>query len=365
MGTPPVSLDGLETPALLLDLDIMEANLAAMAARLRDRGITLRPHAKTHKSAHVARRQLDHGAAGLTVATIAEAEAFARHGFTDLFIAYPVVARGIKADRLAGLARRVKLRVGVDSVAGAQALAGALTRADAPAPAEVLIEIDSGHHRTGVPPTAAGELAAACRSLGLDVAGVFTHGGHSYAHPGGGAEAAKDEDAALSEAARQLTGAGFDVREVSAGSTPTVPFAGRHVTEERPGTYAFYDRQQLMLGSCDAGQIAVTIAATVVSTAVSGQAVIDAGSKALASDRPGWLTGHGSVPGLGDAVVASLSENHGMVDLGGWPAPPVGTVVTVVPNHVCTAVNLFDSYTLLRSGHLAGSWPVDARGHLT
>jgi len=97
---------------------------------------------------------------------------------------------------------------------------------------------------------------------------------------------------------------------------------------------------------------------------VRGQVVIDAGSKALASDRPAWLTGHGSVPGLGDAVVTSLSENHGMVDLGGRPAPAVGTVVTVVPNHVCTAVNLFDSYTLLRSGQLAGSWPVDARGHL-
>ena len=114
MNIEPGSLDGIETPALLLDLDIMEANLAAMAARLRERGITLRPHAKTHKSAHVARSQLGHGAAGLTVATIGEAEAFARHGFTDLFIAYPVVASGAKADRLAGLARRVKLRVGVD-----------------------------------------------------------------------------------------------------------------------------------------------------------------------------------------------------------------------------------------------------------
>ncbi len=365
MGSAPVSLDGIETPALLLDLDIMEANLASMAARLRDRGIALRPHAKTHKSAKVARHQLDHGATGLTVATIGEAETFARHGFTDLFIAYPVIASGTKADRLAGLARRVKLRVGVESVAGAQALAGALDGTHDPAPAEVLIEIDSGHHRTGVPPGAAGELAAACRSLGLDVAGVFTHGGHSYSRPGGGAAAAADEDAALGEAARQLTDSGFDVREVSAGSTPTAGFAGSHITEERPGTYVFYDRQQLALGSCEAAQIAVTVAATVVSTTVSGQAVVDAGSKALASDRPSWLTGHGCVPGLGGAVVASLSENHGLVDLGGLPAPAVGTVVTVIPNHVCTAVNLFDSYTLLRSGQPAGTWPVDARGHLS
>ena len=299
------------------------------------------------------------------MATIGEAEVFAGHGFTDLFIAYPVFATGTKAARLADLARRAKLRIGVESVAGAQALARALARADGPAPAEVLIEIDSGQHRTGVPPGAAGELAVACRSLGLDVAGVFTHGGHAYSRPGSGSGAAADEDAALWCAAQQLTGAGFDVREVSAGSTPTAPFPGSHITEERPGTYVFNDRQQLMLGSCQAGQVAVTVAATVVSTTVTGQAVIDAGSKALTSDRPAWLTGHGSVPDLDDAVVVSLSEHHGLVDLGGRPAPAVGTVVTVIPNHICTVVNLFDRYTLVRSGQPAGTWPVDARGHLS
>jgi D-serine deaminase-like pyridoxal phosphate-dependent protein len=365
MSTTPARLDGLETPALLLDLDIMEANLASMAARLRDRGIALRPHAKTHKSAQVARCQLDHGATGLTVATIGEAEVFAGHGFTDLFIAYPVFASGTKAARLAELARRVRLRVGVESVAGARALARALGHPGTGAPAEVLIEVDSGQHRTGVPSGAAGELGAACRSLGLDVAGVFTHGGHAYARPGSGAAVAADEDTALQHAAQQLTAAGFDVREVSAGSTPTVHFAGSHITEERPGTYVFNDRQQVTLGGCQPGQVAVTVAATVVSTTVSGQAVIDAGSKALASDRPSWLTGYGSVPGLDGAVVVSVSEHHGLIDLAGQPAPAVGTVVTVIPNHVCTAVNLFDRYTLLRSGQLAGSWPIDARGHLS
>ena len=360
-----VTVAELETPALLLDLDIMTANLASTAARLRDRGISLRPHAKTHKSVEVARCQLDHGAVGLTVATIGEAEVFARHGFTDLFIAYPVFATGTKAARLAELARRVKLRIGVESAAGAQALARALAGVTGPAPAEVLIEIDSGQHRTGVPPAAAGEVAAAYRSLGLDVAGVFTHGGHGYASPGSGPGAAADEDAALWSAAQQLTGAGFDVREVSAGSTPTAAFAGSHITEERPGTYVFNDRQQVVLGSCRAEEVAVTVAATVVSTTVSGQAVIDAGSKALASDRPGWLTGHGCVPDLGDAVVVSLSEHHGLVDLAGRPAPAVGTIVTVIPNHICTVVNLFDRYTLVRSGQPAGTWPIEARGHLS
>ncbi len=356
----------LETPALLLDLDIMAANLASTAARLRDRGISLRPHAKTHKSVEIARCQLDHGAAGLTVATIGEAEVFARHGFTDLFIAYPLFASGTKADAL-GRTRAPGEAAGRRRVRGrcASPGAGAAPARAARAPAEVLIEIDCGQHRTGVPPGAAGELAVTCRSLGLDVAGVFTHGGHGYARPGAGAGAAADEDAALWSAAQQLTGAGFDVREVSAGSTPTAAFAGSHITEERPGTYVFNDRQQLVLGSCQAEEMAVTIAATVVSTTVRGQAVIDAGSKALASDRPGWLTGHGSVPDLGGAVVVSLSENHGLVDLGGHPAPAVGTVVTVIPNHICTVVNLFDRYTLLRSGELAGTWPIEARGHLS
>ena len=127
-----VTVAELETPALLLDLDIMTANLASTAARLRGRGIALRPHAKTHKSAEIARRQLDHGAVGLTVATIGEAEVFARHGFTDLFIAYPVFATGTKAARLAELARRVNLRIGVESAAGAQALARALASVTGP-----------------------------------------------------------------------------------------------------------------------------------------------------------------------------------------------------------------------------------------
>jgi D-serine deaminase-like pyridoxal phosphate-dependent protein len=365
MSPAPGALDGIETPALLLDLDIMDANLASMAAYLGERGIRLRPHTKTHKSVEIARRQISHGAAGITVATIGEAETFAASGFNDIFIAYPVFAGGTKATRLAELARRVRLRVGVESEAGAQALARALDGAGTAVPAEVMVEIDSGQHRTGVPPAAAGDLAVACRSLGLDVAGVFTHGGHTYAHPGSGPAVAADEDSALQSAAEQLSGAGFEVREVSAGSTPTVHFAGSHITEERPGTYVFNDRQQLTLGDGQPGQVAVTVAATVVSTTVRGQAVIDAGSKALASDRPSWLSGHGSVPDLDGAVVVSLSEHHGLVDLDGAPAPAVGTVVTVIPNHICTAVNLFDRYTLLRSGQLAGSWPIDARGHLS
>jgi D-serine deaminase-like pyridoxal phosphate-dependent protein len=363
--SPHASPGDLETPALLLDLDVMEANLASMADDLSARRIRLRPHAKTHKSAEVARRQIDYGGVGLTVATIGEAETFLEHGFDDLFIAYPLFAAGTKAKRMAELARRARLRIGVESLKSAEILAEALAGLPPGASPEVMIEIDCGQHRTGVPADAAGELAARCSALGLDVAGVFTHGGHSYSKDHSAAAVADDEDAALARAAEGLADRGIEVRELSAGSTPTARLAGSCVTEERPGTYVFNDRQQLALGSCRAEQVAVTVAATVVSTTVKGQAVIDAGSKALASDRPVWLVGHGSVPALDNAVVVSLSEHHGLVDLAAGPVPDVGTIVTVVPNHVCSTVNLFDRYTLVRSGEPVGSWPVDARGRLS
>jgi len=153
---------------------------------------------------------------------------------------------------------------------------------------------------------------------------------------------------------------------VSAGSTPTaVASAIGPVTEERPGTYVFNDRQQLALGTATLDDVAVAVAATVVSTAVRGQAVLDAGSKALASDRPDWLRGHGVVPELDDAPVVSLSECHGLVQLGEQAAPPIGSVVHVLPNHICTAVNLFDHYEVVSKGQIVDRWPIAARGHLS
>lgn len=362
MAPAPASIGDIATPALVLDLEVMEGNLAAMASYMADRQIRLRPHTKTHKSVEIARRQIEGGATGITVATIGEAEVFAAHGFDDIFIAYPLFVVGDKARRLAELARRRKLRVGVESLAGAEALAVSL--AGRAGVVEVLLEIDSGQHRTGVPPEVAGELASRCRALGLDVAGVFTHGGHSYAQ-GAAAAAAGDEDSALLLAAEQLVDRGIEVREVSAGSTPTARLAGSDVTEERPGTYVFNDRQQVTLGSCRADQVAVMVYATVVSTTVAGQVVIDAGSKALSSDRPAWLSGFGSLPDLDDAIVVSLSEHHGLVELGDRPVPAVGSVVRVVPNHVCSTVNLFDRYELVKAEEVVASWQVDARGRLS
>lgn len=351
----------LETPALVVDLETLTRNVSSMARAMRERHVALRPHAKTHKSLHVAELQREHGAAGLTVASIGEAEVFAGGGFDDLFIAYPVIAAGGKALRLRALAQRAVTSVGVDSLEAARLLA----RAGLAGWVSVLVEVDTGQHRSGVPPPAAGELAARCADLGLSVVGVFTHGGHSYRAPDAPEQAARDERELLAEAAAGLRSHGLRVERVSAGSTPTARLsAGGEIDEERPGTYVFNDRQQETLGSASASDIAVAVVATVVSRAVPGQIVIDAGSKSLSTDRPQWLEGFGSVPELDNAPVITVSECHGVVRLGDRPQPPIGTRIAVVPNHVCTAVNLFDHYEVVSNGETVDRWPVSARGHL-
>lgn len=360
LGMPATPLSepvDIETPALLVDLDRLSANVTRMSEAVRSLGLGLRPHAKTHKCIEIARMQVDAGATGLTVATLSEAEVFASAGFDDLFVAYPVYPVGEKAARLRGLLDRVTLSVGVDNAAGATALASAAEGR----PVRVVLEIDSGQHRTGTDPASVVPLAEQCRAAGLTVTGVFTHGGHSYGDPSAPAGAATDEGAALGDAAARLSAAGFDVTVVSAGSTPTTGAARpATATEERPGSYVFYDRQQLALGACPADDIALTVAATVVSTG-HGRFVIDAGSKALASDRPPWLHGHGWLPALGEAHVTTLSEHHGVVE-GASRMPAVGEVVHVVPNHVCTVVNLFDEFAVVRDGHVVDRWAVAARG---
>jgi D-serine deaminase-like pyridoxal phosphate-dependent protein len=348
----------IETPALVVDLDRLQANVDRMAGLVGARGLDLRPHAKTHKCLEIAELQQRAGAVGLTVATLSEAEVFASAGFTDLLVAYPVYPVGAKAKRLRTLLDSADLRLGVDNDAGATAIAEASQGRDV----QVLLEVDSGQHRTGVTASEVVQLARRCDSLGLSVAGVFTHGGHSYRDPASTHQAAQDEGAALAEACDSLRAAGFDIALVSAGSTPTTG-AERPapLTEERPGSYVFYDRQQLSLGACTSDHLALSVAATVVS--VHGdRCVIDAGSKALAADRPGWLAGHGWVPTLGEsAIVFSLSEHHGIV-AGAAVQPAVGDVVHVVPNHVCTVVNLFDEYVVVQRGEVVDRWRVAARG---
>ena len=343
----------MRTPFLRVDEARLRANVAQAAERAAAAGVALRPHAKTHKCVEIARLQLEAGAVGLTVATIGEAEAFAEHGVEDLFIAYPLWLTDDAARRLRDLADRVDLAIGIDSAESAQRAARLLDGTGVVA----MVEVDSGHHRTGAPPLDAGRLAAAAVEAGLPVRGVYTFPGHSYA-PDGRAAAATDEARALTEAVESFREAGLEPDVVSGGSTPSLADSDTGVlTELRPGVYVFGDAQQWELGSMPPEEIALVCRATVVSHA-SGHLVLDAGSKALGADRAAWATGWGRLPAYPDARVVQLSEHHGVVDLAGAGLPALGTQVDVVPNHVCNAVNLADE---LRTDS-GERWAVVARG---
>jgi D-serine deaminase-like pyridoxal phosphate-dependent protein len=349
------------TPALVVDEAILGTNLVRAARFTSDLGVALRPHVKTHKSIEIARRQRAAGAVGITVATLSEAEVFATAGFDDIFVAYPLWVDGPKAAMLERILRLSSVILGVDSVDGARQIAR--TGLAAGNPLSLLIEVDSGHHRSGVLPQDAGTLAESARDAGPEVAGVFTFPGHSYS-PQTRESAAHDEQEALSIAAASLADHGIPPRIVSGGSTPSLEFVGSSVlTEVRAGVYVFGDAQQWELGAASPESIALTVLATVVSRS-PGRLILDSGSKVLGADRSAYSSGFGRLIDHPDARITALSEHHATVigaDL------PLGTRVRVVPNHVCAAVNLADEYLVVTADgrEKFGVWPVEARGRNT
>ncbi|WP_123698083.1 alanine racemase [Agrococcus jenensis] len=351
------------TPFLSVDLERMQANIARTADAATARGLALRPHAKTHKCIEIGRMQLAAGAVGLTVATVGEAEVFAAAGLDDLFIAYPLWVDADRAARLSHLAAvGANVAIGVDSVEGVRRL----TRGGLAGRVAVRVEIDAGHHRSGCDPTAGADVAIAAARAGFDVEGVFAFPGHAYA-PGARERAALDEAQALTVAVATMHDAGIAPRVVSGGSTPSFDAAlaiDSPVTELRPGVGVLGDAQQWELGSMPATDLALTCHATVVSHA-GGRLVLDAGSKVLGADRPAWATGHGRLLDHPDARIVLLSEHHAVVDMGDEALPALGSIVRVVPNHVCTAVNLVDELAVHHHGtdaQPAARWRVAARG---
>jgi D-serine deaminase-like pyridoxal phosphate-dependent protein len=361
------SIDELSTPAVLVDLDVLERNVARMAELARRHDVRLRPHAKTHKAAMISRLQLAAGAVGLSLAKTAEAEAFAAHGFSDLFVAFPVVGAD-KGRRLLGLSDRLRLAVGVDSLEGAETLAAPFHEAGRQL--DVLLKIDVGYGRVGVPPEAALDLARRLAELrGLRLRGVFTHAGHGYLAetPEGVAAVGRDEGRILHGTAEALRSAGLPIEEVSVGSTPTARHAmgATGVTECRPGNYVFHDASQVSLGTCGLEDCALTILATVVSVPGPGRAFVDAGSKTLSSDplRPkagghGWILGRKS-------RLKGLSEEHGWVEVAPGESFRVGERVRILPNHACVVANLHDRLLGIRGDALEAEIPVTARGRIT
>ena len=360
-----ISIDELETPALLVDLDRMERNLDKAADYSRQHGIALRPHIKTHKSTVLAAEQLRRGAVGVTCATPFEAEVMS-DVTQDVLVMYPPV--GPRASRLAQLARDVRLTVALDSEEAARDVSQAAMTADATV--RVLVEMDAGMHRVGVKTNEdVVALARFVESLPrLEVAGIAFYPGHVR---GPVAEHGPELRAVgrRLEAVLRLMRAGFENLVVSAGSTPTMwqTHLIDGVTEMRPGTYIFNDRTTALIGACTMEECALTVLATVVSTAVPGQAVIDAGSKALGREplrgNSGPEDGFGSLLDDPTVTVKSMSEEHGILDLSrsSW-RPRVGERVRVVPNHVCIVVHLADVVYGVREGAVISSWPVAARG---
>jgi D-serine deaminase-like pyridoxal phosphate-dependent protein len=350
--------EGLPTPATVVFADRLARNLADMAAFASDAGMALRPHAKTHKCVEIARRQLALGARGLSVATVGEAEALTAAGqldLADVFIAYPVWAEHDILDRLTGLARHAQITVGADSVEAVGRLAPLAGQL------RVMIELDCGLRRTGVRAENSVELARAIQRAGLELAGIFTFPGHSYA-PGAGPSAANDEAAALTKGAEILAAAGFAGLERSGGSSPSAKHAHPNaLTELRPGVYVFNDAMQLELGAATMDDVALVVAATVVSRPAPDRLVLNAGSKVLGPDRPAWTTGHGRLADWPQARIVGLWEHHAVVTLEDDAGPVLGETVAVVPNHTCTAVNLVPELLVVENNQIAARWSVTAR----
>lgn len=366
----PQYLEQLETPAAVVDLDVLSANLDRMAAYAAVHSLRLRPHVKTHKAPRIAAEQLRLGAGGLTCATVREAEVMSEL-CRDILLAYPPVGT-FKLRRLMQIAPTTRLTVALDSSRVAVNLAAAAEEVGREV--GVLVELDVGMKRVGVQSVQeAVDLATFVADRApLRYDGVAFYPGHvRQAMPEQGPPLAALSEY-LGEVLSALDRAGHPARIVSGGSTPAawrmheVP----GVTEVRPGTYVYNDRVTAALGACEWDECALTVLATVVSTSVPGQAVIDAGTKSLGREpMDASRAGSGAGEGFGalfdrpEVVVTRMSEEHGILDLSrtDWK-PKIGDVVRIVPNHVCIVVHLNDMIYGARGDVVETRWQVAARG---
>jgi D-serine deaminase-like pyridoxal phosphate-dependent protein len=367
-GAAARTLDDLPTPALLIDVDRLDANIARMAGSLAAAGVALRPHVKTSKCWPVASRQLAAGAVGFTCSTAAEVAWLQGHGVADLLWAHiPIGPR--KVEFVVGAAAGGGLTVSLDSVDAARPLAEAAAAAGVTVP--FVLEVNTGQARLGVDPEQAVRTAAGiCALPGLRLRGVLTHEGHISGEPDrpGLERAGRAAGDLLARVAADLRDAGHEVELVSVGSTPgatSTPFAPG-VTEARPGTYVYYDANQTRLGSATLDDCALTVLARVASVQRSGRAITDAGTKAMSSDS---IAAAGSVglvcdpevrplPGL---VFADANEEHGFLLGGGASALRVGDLVRLVPNHVCATTNMWSHAYAVRGQRVLERWEISAR----
>ena len=363
---PGDAVDSIDTPALVIDLDAMTRNLERMATFAATHHMRLRPHAKMHKSAAIAKLQIAAGAVGVCVQKVSEAEALAAGGVADIFITNEVISEA-KLARVAALAQRIKLAVAVDSGLGVERLARALKAAGSSV--DVFVEIDVGQGRCGVAPTAAGALAHQVVAHGLRLAGLQAyHGRAQHLREAAQREAAVRHAVTLARTAQAtITAAGIHCPLVTGAGTGSFVFeaASGVYGELQAGSYLFMDRDYAdnqPSPHAPTFEHALFVKSQVMSLGVS-HAVVDAGHKAHAID-----SGLPRVWGR-DLLFTNGGDEHGILQRRGDTLPALGDTVWLVPGHCDPTVNLHDHYVVVRGGLEHGTveavWPIDARGCLT
>ncbi len=341
----------LDTPVMLVDLDIVAQNIARLQAELNALGVASRPHIKTHKIPAIGRMQLAAGSAGICCQKVGEAEVFAAAGFHSILIAYNIVGRP-KTDRLARLQHQAKAIAAVDSVTTVEGIAASAAAEGVTVP--VVVEIDAGGHRAGVQ-TAAEALAlaqhiASCRSL--ELAGLMCYPTTTAVIP------------VLHEARERFLKAGLPCSLVSGGGTGAQHLAQpAGLTEHRSGTYVYNDLSCVRSDKATIAQCAMTVLVTVVSTASPGYTTVDGGSKTFTNDGVRPDSSNGYVVEYPDAFLERMNEEHGILNTArSATKPAVGDKVRIIPNHACGTTNLHDYVAAHRGGQVEAIWPIAARG---
>ncbi|MCZ8517328.1 alanine racemase [Paenibacillus filicis] len=339
----------IETPYVIIDEQKMKKNIKKMAQIAQKNGVHLRPHVKTHKIPEIAKMQIEEGAVGITVAKVSEAEVMAEGGLDNIFIAYPLVVES-KIERAIALSKKINLIVAVDSMAGAKKLSELAKKYDHTL--TVRLEVDTGLKRTGVLYDRAVELAIEINQLErLELTGIYTFRGAVFrGEPTLDLKSAGFEEGTLMVTlAERMREAGISIKDVSVGSTPTAEYAAQveGITEIRPGTYVFYDKMQVNMGVCSLDECAASVVASVVSRPNETLLIVDGGTKMIATDArpnvfPTNLIGFGHINNYPEAVLERTTEEHGMVKLEGKEEIQVGDTLEIIPNHICTTINLHD-----------------------
>ena len=372
--------DGLRTPAILLDLDVLEENIRTYAEKAKACGKALWPMVKTHKSSEIAAMQASAGCGGFLCGTLDEAEQLAADGFQHLMYAYPAAA-GPSIQRIIALAKQVPdFIVRLDSVEAAEALEEAAAEAaeDPEAAGKAAFQVkytvilDCGLHRFGISAEKIAEFVEKLRIFPhLLWKGISTHPGHVY----GAASAAEvpgycaEEAEQIGAAVRNLKAAGLDPEIVSSGSTPTYAanIGDPVINMYHPGNYVFNDAIQISNGTAEEGNCALTVLATVISHPSEGHFICDAGAKCLGLDQGAHgnssLTGHGRVIGHPELKVSHLSEEVGQIEAAGPTDLKIGDRIRIIPNHSCSTANLTSRMTGIRKGQTDRVILVNMRGN--